>query len=859
MALCARLLKAMVRGMPVNDDEQRPKGAKQGSVWQVPDDLVRFMSNLPRSVQALNPRPLTWALRRVWVLCHDKKVCDDADSALGYSIQSTPEFLIEYYLKQLPTRSEAEMATYELIQALQEHHRAHPLLHTFARFIGVLDGLSAEELVLFQKNVALNKKKAQDKKHADSLRGLGVRELTAKKAAADELFRDEEKRKAGRADAEENLKMCDCALSPSIFTVYQFARACLLETYTGAYARKIAQTKATVPLLGELEAKVDKEPNVWAVNFPAHICVDSKLRFFVPIDRAMRVLAVLLSFMDEKLYQAALRTVEASAVFLNPDGSLYLLDGMHSLVRSQTRDFLMAESLDGSDLSFLQVYEQAKEAGRAPPRDDEELGPMTADEAERDKPIIMVDLDQCLRVVVECMALRTKFVEKRLSEIFVEGDDNGDGVLSFKEFTSIVAVVAPHFSERRIIRMFREALMFGNDDDSISPTAFVLTCKGHNLVQLCDVRELRTGLLRALCLTDEQKQVKNLAAAAEKARLEELAAAAVGGKSTFMTPSQRRASVLQNASMRRSSSSVSMGLGLGLGRKMSLLSAAKSVMGARGVGTVAAEPSNRFSTRTAFLESGLAEDSAEDRDGSVASAVTSRTSTADGAGDARISTAGSPGQMALVELYAQTVAVGSEGQEQFVPSPLPSPASPITRPGATVTATPTASATASEDAAPLPQSSPKASISFTLATLATAQLRESDEDSSGSDSEGPSRAAAPNPAPAPASTPSPATAPNPPVAVVELQAYTHTPSPTPAAATAAAAAFIPRGALLAAGGPAAAQPNAAASRQSALQVKEQLRMRREGRLRLALKEKGIGGGGGGGSLGEGMNDSDEDN
>jgi hypothetical protein len=107
VALCARLLKAMVRGMPVNDDEQRPKGAKQGSVWQVPDDLVRFMSNLPRSVQALNPRPLTWALRRVWVLCHDKKVCDDADSALGYSIQSTPEFLIEYYLKQLPTRSEA--------------------------------------------------------------------------------------------------------------------------------------------------------------------------------------------------------------------------------------------------------------------------------------------------------------------------------------------------------------------------------------------------------------------------------------------------------------------------------------------------------------------------------------------------------------------------------------------------------------------------------------------------------------------------------------------------------------------------------------------------------------------------------
>ena len=88
----------------------------------------------------------------------------------------------------------------------------------------------------------------------------------------------------------------------------------------------------------------------------------------------------------------------------------------------------------------------------------------------------------------------------------MEGDDNQDGVLSFSEFMSIVHNVAPHFTDRRALRMYREALSMGNDDDSIGPEAFVSICKRHGLVSLIDLREIREGSLKALSKTEEQKQ-----------------------------------------------------------------------------------------------------------------------------------------------------------------------------------------------------------------------------------------------------------------------------------------------------------------------------------------------------------------
>eukprot|EP01036_Dinobryon_divergens_P044895 gene44895-59921_t len=41
-----------------------------------------------------------------------------------------------------------------------------------------------------------------------------------------------------------------------------------------------------------------------------------------------------------------------------------------------------------------------------------------------------------------------------MRKIFIDGDDNGDGVLQFSEFVDIVSKAAPHLPQRRILRMF---------------------------------------------------------------------------------------------------------------------------------------------------------------------------------------------------------------------------------------------------------------------------------------------------------------------------------------------------------------------------------------------------------------------
>ena len=53
---------------------------------------------------------------------------------------------------------------------------------------------------------------------------------------------------------------------------------------------------------------------------------------------------------------------------------------------------------------------------------------------------------------------------------------------------AIVSQIAPHFPKRRILKMFREALMRGSDDDRIDKKSFVHVCKQHGLAQLVGVK-----------------------------------------------------------------------------------------------------------------------------------------------------------------------------------------------------------------------------------------------------------------------------------------------------------------------------------------------------------------------------------
>jgi len=68
--------------------------------------------------------------------------------------------MIEAYLIRSEKRSDAERDLYVLLATLKEHYQKHMLLHTYARFIGVLDGWTAADI----KRIADEKQDVKEKK-----------------------------------------------------------------------------------------------------------------------------------------------------------------------------------------------------------------------------------------------------------------------------------------------------------------------------------------------------------------------------------------------------------------------------------------------------------------------------------------------------------------------------------------------------------------------------------------------------------------------------------------------------------------------------------------------------------------------
>jgi len=68
-------------------------------------------------------------------------------------------------------------------------------------------------------------------------------------------------------------------------------------------------------------------------------------------------------------------------------------------------------------------------------------------------------------------------------ELFVKGDDNGDGVLEYGEFTAVVLGLYQKFDEHQIMQMFRSALAHPSNkgEDSITPNAFADVCVSKGL------------------------------------------------------------------------------------------------------------------------------------------------------------------------------------------------------------------------------------------------------------------------------------------------------------------------------------------------------------------------------------------
>jgi hypothetical protein len=140
MSAAAAQYKHFLRGEVIVDDAHDPKK------WRIPDQIVRFMNNLPRAIQAEELHDTRWVIRHVWNF-FDSKVKRDADDiSLGQPLQAFSDFIIDIILQRCERRVDAESYLFIFLKSLQSclAKKKTPLLHTFARFLGVF-GASYEE------------------------------------------------------------------------------------------------------------------------------------------------------------------------------------------------------------------------------------------------------------------------------------------------------------------------------------------------------------------------------------------------------------------------------------------------------------------------------------------------------------------------------------------------------------------------------------------------------------------------------------------------------------------------------------------------------------------------------------------
>ncbi|GAB9475669.1 hypothetical protein Gpo141_00012754 [Globisporangium polare] len=202
-----------------------------------------------------------------------------------------------------------------------------------------------------------------------------------------------------------------------------------------------------------------------------HVIQLEPTKKWVSLDHAITILKWYISYLPEESVVSYCREVEYSTA-IYAGGVLTEVSGNRLAVRAEMRRAMLANpgSESGSNVS-----------------DDNDRRP---------KPRIAADIHKVLLLLLDALEQRQDVMERDLIALFAAGDTNHDCVLSFTEFKAIIKTRVPHFSDRRILRMFREALMGGADQSfALSMDAFVLVCGDHGLVSLLPDDRLQDPLL----------------------------------------------------------------------------------------------------------------------------------------------------------------------------------------------------------------------------------------------------------------------------------------------------------------------------------------------------------------------------
>ncbi|EGZ21500.1 hypothetical protein PHYSODRAFT_488355 [Phytophthora sojae] len=218
------------------------------------------------------------------------------------------------------------------------------------------------------------------------------------------------------------------------------------------------------PLKGK---KAHKSEESGATKGLEHVVQVEPTKKWVPLDHAINVLRWYISCLPEDSISSYCRQVEHNTAMY--DGhNIMEISGNRLAVRAEMRRVMLAsEKPDSSSSSSIHAPEANKSVQRPPP------------------PRIVVDVHKVLKLLMDALEQRRDGIKRDLTALFDAGDVNHDCVLTLDEFGAIIRKRKPHFSDRRILRMFREALMGGVDQSfALSMEAFVVVCNDHGLVSL---------------------------------------------------------------------------------------------------------------------------------------------------------------------------------------------------------------------------------------------------------------------------------------------------------------------------------------------------------------------------------------
>ena len=220
------------------------------------------------------------------------------------------------------------------------------------------------------------------------------------------------------------------------------------------------------PAIGDNASKYDED----------HVAFTNDCKTFVPLGHAIKEMRRVSSFMARRKLEKFLRTVERAVAIRHPSGKVKPVDGE----RMQVRFTMRAAMLDNVK-SQEEIMEESQN------NDGDSKGP----EDDSANIQVVADVDVCLEILIEILEIREKQIYNNLIRAFVDGDDNGDGILDIDEFTEIIKVLKPTYSSRRALRMFKRALEQGEENSSsLERHAFVQTCKEYGLALLVDTRAL---------------------------------------------------------------------------------------------------------------------------------------------------------------------------------------------------------------------------------------------------------------------------------------------------------------------------------------------------------------------------------